>query len=73
MQNRRHFLTTGFSMAAAGLAGSAAFTRSRRSMAEEAPPETPTVRLLYYKEDATCHAPLYILDDLLRDEGFTDV
>jgi len=60
-------------MAAAGLAGSAAFTRSRRSMAEEAPPETTTVRLLYYKEDATCHAPLYILDDLLRDEGFADV
>jgi hypothetical protein len=45
MQNRRHFLTTGFSLAAAGLAGAAALTRARESLAEEAPPETATVRL----------------------------
>jgi NitT/TauT family transport system substrate-binding protein len=73
MQNRRHFLTTGFSIAAAGLAGAAALTRSRRSLAEEAPPETTSVRLLYYKDDASCIAPIDILDDLLRDEGFADV
>ena len=45
MQNRRHFLTTGFSLAAAGLAGAAALTRARESLAEEASPETATVRL----------------------------
>ena len=46
MQDRRDFLKTGFSIAAAGLAGAAALTRARRSLAEEAPPETTSVRLL---------------------------
>ena len=73
MQNRRHFLKTGFTMAAAGLAGAAAVTHPRTSLAEEAPPETTSVRLLYWKNDATCLAPIDILDDLLRDEGFADV
>ena len=73
MQNRRHFLKTGFSIAAAGLAGAAALTRARRSLADEAPPETTSVRLLYWKDGATCLAPIQILDDLLRDEGFGDV
>ena len=73
MQNRRHFLKTGFSIAAAGLAGAAALTRARRSLADEAPPETTSVRLLYWKDGATCLAPIQILDDLLRDEGFADV
>jgi len=71
MQDRRDFLKTGFSIAAAGLAGTAALTRARRSLAEEAPPETTSVRLLYWKD--TCLAPIQILDDLLRDEGFADV
>ena len=72
MQNRRHFLKTGFSIATAGLAGAAALTRARGSVAEEAPPETTSVRLLRWK-DFTCVAPIDILDDLLRDEGFADV
>ena len=72
MQNRRHFLKTGFSVAAAGLAGAAALLRARGSVAEEAPPETTSVRLLYLK-DYTCLAPIDILDDLLREEGFADV
>jgi hypothetical protein len=72
MQDRRHFLKTGFSVAAAGLAGAAALVHARESVAEEAPPETTSVRLLYWK-DYTCLAPIDILDDLLRDEGFTDV
>ena len=72
MQNRRHFLKTGFSIAAAGLAGAAALVRARGSVAEEAPPETTSVRLLHWK-DYTCLAPIDILDDLLRDEGFADV
>ena len=71
MQNRRHFLKTSFSIAAAGLAGAAALTGARRTLAEEAPPETTSVRLLYWKD--TCLAPTDILDDLLRDEGFADV
>jgi NitT/TauT family transport system substrate-binding protein len=71
MQDRRDFLKTGFSIAAAGLAGTAALTRARRSLAEEAPPETTSVRLLHWKD--TCLAPIDILDDLLRDEGFADV
>jgi hypothetical protein len=51
----------------------AALTRAHRSLAEEAPPETTSVRLLYYENDATCIAPIDILSDLLRDEGFADV
>jgi NitT/TauT family transport system substrate-binding protein len=73
MQDRRHFLKTGFSLSAAGLAGAAALTGARRSLAEEAPPETTSVRLLAFKNSATCLAPFDILDDLLRDEGFADV
>jgi NitT/TauT family transport system substrate-binding protein len=71
MQNRRSFLTTGFSMAAAGLAGAAALTRARRSLAEEAPPETASLRLVQYP--AACLAPFEILDELLSEEGFADV
>jgi NitT/TauT family transport system substrate-binding protein len=71
MQNRRHFLTTGISMAAAGLAGAAALTGTQRSLAEEAPPETTALRLA--QQPATCLAPLYILDELLHDEGFANV
>ena len=73
MQDRRHFLKAGILVAAAGLAGGAAFTHSRRTLAEEASPETTSVRLLYYKDDATCIAPIDILDDVLRDEGFADI
>ena len=67
MQNRRHFLKTGFSVAAAGLAGAAALVRARGSVAEEAPPETTSLRLLYWKD--TCLAPIDILDDLLARAG----
>jgi NitT/TauT family transport system substrate-binding protein len=58
---------------AAGLAGAAALTGARRTLAEEAPPETTSLRLLRYKDDVTCIAPLDLLDDLLREEGFADV
>jgi NitT/TauT family transport system substrate-binding protein len=71
VQNRRSFLTTGFSMAAAGLTGAAALTGARRSLATEAPPETTSLRLGQWS--ASCPAPLYIVDDLLREEGFTEV
>jgi NitT/TauT family transport system substrate-binding protein len=71
MQNRRHFLKTGLSMAAAGLPVAAPLVGAGRSVAEEAPPETTSLRLIQYP--ATCLAPLDILDDLLGDEGFADV
>jgi NitT/TauT family transport system substrate-binding protein len=71
MQDRRHFLKTGFSIAAAGLAGAAALAGARRTLADEAPPETTSVRL--GQGLATCTAPLDILDDLLGEEGFADI
>jgi NitT/TauT family transport system substrate-binding protein len=71
MQNRRQFLNISLSMAAAGLAGAAALTGARRSVAQEAPPETTSLRLGQWS--ATCPAPLYILDDLLREEGFAEI
>ena len=71
MQDRRHFLKAGFSLAGAGLAGGAALTRARRSLATEAPPETTSLRLA--KIDGTCLAPFDILGDVLGDEGFADV
>jgi NitT/TauT family transport system substrate-binding protein len=71
VRDRRHFLKTGFSLAAAGLAGAAALTGARRTVAEEAPPETTSLRLGQYP--VSCFAPLYILDDLLREEGFDEI
>ena len=71
MQNRRHFLKAGVSVAAAGLTGAGVLTGAHRTLAEEAPPETTS--LLLPKYPATCLAPLEILDDLLREEGFAEV
>jgi NitT/TauT family transport system substrate-binding protein len=63
---------SGFSIAGAGLAGAAALASARRSVAEEAPPETTSLRLGKFPV-VTCLAPFDILDDLLREEGFADV
>jgi NitT/TauT family transport system substrate-binding protein len=71
MQDRRRFLQTSFSLAAAGLAGAAALASARETLVEEAPPETTSLRLGQWS--ATCPAPLYIVDDVLREEGFTEV
>ena len=72
MPTRRHFLKSGVYVAAAGLAGAAALTGARRSVAEEAPPETTSLRLPK-TSGFTCLAPLQILDDLLREEGFVNI
>jgi NitT/TauT family transport system substrate-binding protein len=64
-QNRRHFLKTLSVSTAAMLIG-----RSH-SWAQEAPPETTTIRLA--KHAGICIAPQYIADELLRAEGFTDI
>ena len=41
------------------------------SSAQEAPPETTTIRIA--KNSTICIAPQYVADELLRTEGFTDV
>ena len=65
VQSRRHFLAALSSITAA------AVTRSSRSFAQYAPPETTTIRLA--KNDGICIAPQYIANELLRLEGFTDI
>ena len=42
-----------------------------QSFAQEAPPETTTVR--FPISNNICFAPLYVADELLRAEGFTDI
>jgi len=64
-QSRRDFLA-GLSAASA-----AAVLGARHSFADEARLETTTVRLL--KESGVCDAPLYVAEELLRADGFTDV
>jgi NitT/TauT family transport system substrate-binding protein len=72
IENRRHFLTTGLSITGAiCLGGAAGVMAGGLSLATEGPPETTAVRLAKYP--ATCVAPLFIVDDLLREEGFADV
>ena len=63
--SRRRFLTTLSSLGAASLGGAS------RSLAQEAPPETTTIRLT--KIAGICIAPQYVAEDLLKSEGFTDV
>jgi NitT/TauT family transport system substrate-binding protein len=65
LRNRRDFLAT------ASLAGAASLLGSGASLAQEAPPETTTVRLP--TGTLICNAPIYLIDDLLRAEGFTDI
>ena len=64
-QSRRRFLATLSSAGAAGLLG------APHSSAQEAPPETTTLRL--QKGTLICNAPQYIADELLRAEGFTNL
>src|SRR5262245_16227890 len=65
IQGRRHSLTC---LSAAGAAGILGFGRAR---ADEASAETTTIRLADNR--ATCLAPVYIAQDLLRAEGFSDI
>jgi NitT/TauT family transport system substrate-binding protein len=64
-QTRRDFLASVGASAAAGVLG------ARSSLADEPPPETTTIRLL--GDSSICQAPLFIADELLRAEGFTDI
>src|SRR5215510_16010566 len=62
--SRRRFLTGLSSAGAANLMG---LTYSFA----QAPPETTTVR--FPISNNICFAPLYVADELLRAEGFTDI
>jgi len=63
--NRRDFLTALSAAGAAGVLGAPA------SLAAAAPPETTSVRLS--RIPGICIAPQYVVEELLRAEGFTDV
>ena len=65
VQSRRRFLAAISSAGATGLIG------APNSFAQEAPPETTTIRLA--KNPSLCIAPQYVAEELLRAEGFTDV
>ena len=65
LQTRRRFLAT------LSLAGAAGLGRAPGAFAAEPPPETTTIRLSKFL--AICFAPQYVSEELLRDEGFTDV
>ena len=64
-QTRRRFLAT------TGLAGAAALIRPPQVLAAEGSPETTSVRIT--KNPGICYAPQYVAEELLRDEGFTDI
>ncbi|HTN73268.1 MAG TPA: ABC transporter substrate-binding protein [Methylomirabilota bacterium] len=64
--SRREFLRD---MSVAGVAALLGF--STDGFGAEPPPETTRLRLI--RIPSTCHAPEYLAEDLLRDEGFSDV
>jgi NitT/TauT family transport system substrate-binding protein len=64
-QSRRRLLATLSSAAAANLIG------GPMVFAQEAPPETTTVRMT--KIPGICVAPQYVAEELLKTEGFTNV
>jgi NitT/TauT family transport system substrate-binding protein len=64
-KDRRRFLTTLSSAAAAGLFGGS------QALAEEPPLETTRIRL--YDWSGVCIAPQFVAEELLKAQGFTDV
>ena len=64
-QSRRGFLATFSSASAASL------VCAQSAFAQEAPPETTTIRLA--KIPGVCIAPQYVAEELLRSEGFTNI
>jgi NitT/TauT family transport system substrate-binding protein len=65
MQNRRRFLTSLSSAAAAGLLDTS------NVLGEEVPLETTQIRLFDWT--GLCIAPQFVAEELLKSEGFTDV
>ena len=66
--NRRDFLFSAASSATVGLVWSG---QRRTARAQEAPPETTSIRLA--KTPSLCVMPQYVVDELLADEGLTQV
>jgi NitT/TauT family transport system substrate-binding protein len=64
-QSRRRFLATLSSASAASVIG------AQNSFAQDAPPETTTIRLT--KLPGICIAPQYVAEGLLKIEGFSDI
>jgi NitT/TauT family transport system substrate-binding protein len=64
-QTRRRVLAMLSSAAGASVVGGS------KVFAQQAPPETTTVRIA--KVAGICIAPQYVADELLRAEGFTDI
>jgi NitT/TauT family transport system substrate-binding protein len=65
--SRRVFLGRSTLVGTAGL-----LSLPPRSTAAASPPETTALRLAYHSR-SLCHAPLYVAQELLTGEGFTDV
>ena len=65
VQTRRRFLTT------LSLAGTAGLLDVPRALAAGGPLETTSVRFM--RTPSICHAPQFVVEDLLRAEGFTDI
>jgi NitT/TauT family transport system substrate-binding protein len=65
IQSRRDFLASASLAAAAGLAGLG------RPLADEGGLETTAIRLV--RTSGICIAPIYLAEELLRAEGFTDI
>jgi NitT/TauT family transport system substrate-binding protein len=65
LRSRRDFLAGLSAAGAAGVLG------TKAPLADEGPPEVTTIRLPRYP--AICPAPIYIAEDLLRAEGFTEI
>lgn len=65
IQSRRDFL------ASVSAAGATSILGTRRSFADEGPPETTSIRLPH--DPSVCVVPAYVADDLLRAEGFTEI
>jgi NitT/TauT family transport system substrate-binding protein len=64
-QRRRDFLTS------LSVVGAAATFRSSTALADERPLETTAIRLV--RTSGICVAPIYIAEELLRAEGFSDI
>ncbi len=62
MNERREFLRA---------AGALGLASALPALAAEAPPETTRLRL--HKPTSLCNAPLYVAEELLRAEGFTEI
>src|SRR5215467_4539162 len=65
IQNRRRFLATFAATGAAGLVG------APTSSAQDGRLETTSIRIA--KIAGICVAPQYVAEELLRQEGFTDI